>query len=366
MKNWKVIYEAHFGKDPQYKKELCFQIIDFLEAQSRILGRIYKSKGELTNQDRKELAIKARKVGRKIIKDISHIAKVDTLWTWHKKLVLGETYKKRKEDGPGRPRTDQTLEDLIVSMAILNISWGYKRIKGELQNVGITISKTAIRNILFRYGIEPAPDRESRENYEKFFKDNINETWATDFFTAETFNAKTNEWVYYYVLFFIHHAAKRVVIAGMTEHPTGAWVLTRYDWMLNQARGWANIEELFDNDKYLIHDRDTKYTEAFKDFVEARGIECITSFHPNMNPIAERFVKSIKNELLSRKIYSDERKLMSAMREYQNHFNTERPHQGLDNTTPFPASDKSSTGTVTFMSRQGGVLSHYYRESDAA
>jgi putative transposase len=360
MNNWKVIFETQLTLKHNNKNEFLFKIIDFLDAQSRISCKLLKNNNKLTNQDRKELAIKAKKIGRRVVKEISYIVKVDTLWQWHKEHVIDYTPKKRIIGGVGRPPTDQCTEDLICSMALLNLTWGYLRIKGELEKINIVLAKNTIRNILKKYGIEPAPDRKSRKSYELWFSKNKDSTWATDFFTTKTFNPIKKDWNYYYVLFFVHHSSKKAIIAGMTEHPTGPWVLERYDWMQNQGRSWARVEELFINDKYLIHDRDTKYTDAFIDMIESNGTECVTSYHPNMNPFAERFVKAIKDELLEQLTFDDEEKLRIALHQYTKFYNGKRPHQGLNNSVPF--GDKvDMEGKITSEAKYGGLLRSYTR-----
>jgi putative transposase len=132
--------------------------------------------------------------------------------------------------------------------------------------------------------------------------------------------------------------------------------------MQNQGRIWARVVELFINDKYLIHDRDTKHTDIFVDMVESNGTECVTSCHPNMNPFAERFVRAIKDELLEHLIFDDEEKLRVALHQYTKFYNEKRPHQGLNNSVPF-SNEIYTDGGIVSEEKYGGILRRYNREA---
>ncbi len=161
------------------------------------------------------------------------------------------------------------------------------------------------------------------------------------------------------MLFVIHLATRKISIAGVTPNPNGAF-------MMQIAR---NLTDEFDgflrNHSYLIMDRDTKLTEAFRDALERDGVEPVRCppRAPTCNAYAERFVRSIKSECLERMILLGERSLRRALREYSAHYLSERNHQGVDNqllessnVVAFP------TEPVQHRERLGGMLSFYHRE----
>lgn len=212
-------------------------------------------------------------------------------------------------------------------------------------------------NILKRHGIEPALERGKRTSWRTFLKAHWDVMAATDFFTIEVWTPRGL--VTYYVLFVIHLATRKISIAGATPNPNGAF-------MMQIAR---NLTDEFDgflrNHSYLIMDRDTKLTEAFRDALEREGVEPVRCLPraPTCNAYAERFVRSIKSECLERMILLGERSLRCALREYSTHYLSERNHQGVDNQLLEPTSVVAfSTGPVQRRERLGGMLSFYHRE----
>ena len=161
-------------------------------------------------------------------------------------------------------------------------------------------------------------------------------------------------------MFFIELKTRRVKIAGIHHQPCGEWVE-------QMAR---NLTDDFDgflrNATYLIHDRDPLYTRAFDEILKSRGIKPIKlpPRSPNLNSYAERFVRSIKEECLSRVVPLGERHLNLLAREYVEHYHRERNHQGLGNEMidGAPKSAKAE-GRVRRRKRVGGLLNYYYREA---
>ena len=180
-----------------------------------------------------------------------------------------------------------------------------------------------------------------------------------DFFTAEVWT-----WgglVTYYVLFFIHLESRKVHIAGVTPHPNE-------QWMIQIARN-VTMEEwgFLAPGQYLIHDRDGKYCPAFQQIVDAAGVERVPlpPRSPNLNAYAERWVRSIKEECLSRLILFGEASLRHALTQYVEHFHSERNHQGKGNVLLFPAvsHDTERQGLIQCRERLGGLLKYYAREA---
>jgi hypothetical protein len=190
----------------------------------------------------------------------------ETLLRWYRDLVaLKWNYSHRR--GPGRPRIMRTIAELIVRMALENRSWGYTRIKGALANLGHKVGRSTIANTLREQGIDPAPQRAQHTSWSTFLKAHWECVTATDFFTVEVCTLRGL--VTHYVLFFIDLASRSVEIAGITTHPNEAWIL-------QIARNLTDPEDGFlGGTRYLILDRDTKYTDAFRCTLVREGIQVI-------------------------------------------------------------------------------------------
>jgi putative transposase len=178
-------------------------------------------------------------------------------------------------------------------MAEENPTWGYRRIQGALANLEYSIDAIMVRNILRRHHLDPAPQRrKAGMSWAQFLKMHWEVLAATDFFTVEV--ATWHGLVTYYVLVVMELATRRVQIAGITPHPTAAF-------MQQCAR---QLTDPFDGfllgKRYLIHDRDTKFTQVFDGLLKASGVEPIVlpPQSPNLNAHCERFVRSIKEEAL--------------------------------------------------------------------
>jgi putative transposase len=166
--------------------------------------------------------------------------------------------------------------------------------------------------------------------------------------------------VTYYVLFFIHLETRKVEVAGITVHPNDRW-------MRQVARnvtmdGWGFLR----NCRYLIHDRDTKYTQSFRAIIAAGQVTTLPlpARSPNLNAFSERWVKSVKEECLSKLILCGERSLRRAVQDYLVHYHTERNHQGKGNVLLFPPVRQSPPQNhVQCRERLGGLLRYYHREA---
>ena len=183
---------------------------------------------------------------------------------------------------------------------------------------------------------------------------------ATDFFTAEVWTQ--GGLVTYYVLFFMHLATRRVHIAGITPHPNEPW-------MIQVARNVTMADVGFlSSSRYLIHDRDSKFCESFRDTIEGVGVTPVRlpARSPDLNAFAERWVRSVKEECLSKLILFGENSLRHALKEYVAHHHHERNHQGKDNLLLFPepaiAQTNGLESAIQCRERLGGLLRFYHRE----
>lgn len=255
----------------------------------------------------------------------------------------------------GRPRTPQFIQDLIIRIA-KETGWGYTKIFGELRKLRINqVSITTVRRTLNQQGIYPGPYRDG--SWQKFLKSHWQTLWACDFFTKKVITPKG--WVEYYVLFFIHLQSRKVFYAGATPHPNEAWVC-------QQARNFSmHADDLNLNPSALIIDRDNKFTDSFKNILEAQDAEVkvLPPRSPNLNAFAERWVRSIKNECLDHFLVFGWKHLDYLICEYVSYYNRLRPHMAKDNLplekipdSVIPFDPKVPVERKEYL---GGVLNHY-------
>jgi putative transposase len=237
-------------------------------------------------------------------------------------------------------------------------SWGYSRIVGALSNLGITRCEETVAEILRRHGVPTAPQRKPTVSWSEFIRTHQDVLAAADFFTAEVLTAVGL--VTYYVLFFMHLDTRRVIVAGITQDPHDGW-------MKQIARNltMAGIGFL-EGRRYVIIDRDSKYTASFRTIPKSAGLTVIRLplYSPDLNAFCERWVLSVKSELLERLVIFGEEGLRRALSEYVEHYHEERNHQGLGNVIPFPQRDHAGNpGEVDCQERLGGLLKFYRRKA---
>src|SRR5438094_6223210 len=332
---------------------------EYLVTENRILRSQIKGRLRLSDGERKALAEIGQKLGKQALKEVAKIVKPDTMLGWHRQLVAQKFDGSQQRKPPGRPPIAAELEALVVRMAQENRSWGYDRIAGALQHLGYTISDQTVGNILKRHGILPAPERKKTTTWKEFIRTHMDVLVATDFFTAEVWTKAGL--VTYYVLFFIHLASRKVHVAGVTPHPDE-------HWMIQVARNVTMADwGVLSSGQYLIHDRDSKYCPAFQRILDEAGITRVPlpPRSPNLNAYAERWVRSVKEEALSRLILFGEGSLRHVLTQYVVHFHHERNHQGKGNVLLFPtvSQDAECEGPMQCRERLGGLLKYYTREA---
>jgi len=265
--------------------------------------------------DRAMLAALARALPRSAWTSLS--VSPTTLLRWHRQLVRRRwTYPHRR---PGRPPLDRRLQTLVVRLARENPAWGYRRIVGELQSLGISVSATSVRTILLCHGLPPAPQRDEYP-WRDFLRQHAATTLACDFFTVETAWLKR-----IYVLFFISLERRRIEFVACTANPTGAWVA-------QQARNLLmTLDERERPLRLLIHDRDSKFSGGCDLVFQSEGIAVIRTpvRAPNANAHAERWVGSVRRECLDRMLIFSRRQLEHVLRVYTRHYNQHRLHRAL-------------------------------------
>lgn len=337
-------------------QELVLQV-EYLAAENRILRARVPARLRLSNEERSKLAEIGKRLGRKGLAKVAQVAKPETILGWFRKLVAQKFDGSKHRSCPGRPRIAAEVEALIVQMARENSGWGYDRIAGALANVGHEISDQTVGNVLRRYGIAPAPKRSRTSNWKDFIASHMAVLSGMDFFTAEVLTWKGP--ATYYILFAIQLETRRVTLAGITRHPTE-------EWMQQVARNLTDAESgALHGQRYLLHDRDTKFCAGFRSILRAGGVEPLRlpPSSPDLNAFAERWVRSVKQECLSKLILFGEASLRRALNEYIVHFHRERNHQGKGNILLFPEPTESSRSgnRVECRQRLGGLLRYYAR-----
>jgi putative transposase len=246
-----------------------------------------------------------------------------TLLAWHRKLAASkyDTSKRRK---PGRPPTARSIARLVVRLAKENPLWGYRRIHGELTKLGVTVAPSTVWEILHAAGIDPAP-RNSGPTWRQFLHAQSAGILAVDFLHVDTVLLKR-----LYVLVFIEHGTRRMHLGGITAHPTG-------EWTTQQARNLAlSLDQRFEDIRFLIRDRGSNFTSSFDAVFQATGATILRTAvqAPRMNATCERLIGTLRRELLDRTLILSQAHLRAVLTEYQAHYNTARPHQGIAQRVP--------------------------------
>jgi putative transposase len=335
---------------------LCFRSSDFKELEIVVLRhelavlRRQVSRPALEPADRAFLAAASRLLPRNRWR--AFFVTPETLLAWHRRLIAQHwTYSGRR---PGRPKVSREARELVWRLARENPRWGYQRIAGELQGLGVRVSPTTVRRVLVEAGLGPAGARDGL-SWRQFIRSQAQSMIACDFFTVDTITLRR-----IYVLFFIELATRRVHLAGMTENPDGAWTA-------QQARNLVfSLPERDRPLEFLIRDNDGKFTRAFDTVFNAEGIRVIHTpiRAPQANAVAERFVGTVRRECLDWILIANRRHLQRVLREFVDHYNGHRPHRALGLAPPEPRQPPPTTASpsVAPIHRQGrlGGLIHEY------
>lgn len=308
-------------------------------------------------------------VGWKRLAEISTVAKAKTIQGWERLRKAGKLGIKRAK--VGRPRILAAIEQVIRLMALENTTWGQVRIAGMMALCLIQLSPRTVAAILKRGGIKPAPERTTDWSWKRFVTEKADALVATDFFTVDTWTLTLKGLVKetYDVLFAIHLSTRKVEILGVTQHSNEAYMVQTARVATMVDTGWLKQVGC----RYLIHDGDRKFCEHWKQTLRDAEIEpvVIPPHSPNCNAFAERWVRTVKRELIRRCRFLDYGGLRWVLREFVEHYNTERPHQGIgnrplaNNAVADAATQKSVAGfkasDIRCVTRCNGTIRHYYR-----
>jgi putative transposase len=333
---------------PRRSKE--FEIL-LLRHELAVLRR-QSARPRLTRADRALFAALSRALPRTAWANLA--VKTDTLLRWHRQLVRRRwTYAGRR---PGRPALSEETRVLVLRLARENPRWGYQRIVGELAGVGVGVSATTVAKILRQAGVSPAGAR-AHPSWRKFLRAHAESIIACDFFAVDTL------WLgRLYVLFFLELGSRRVHLAGCTANPDGRWIA-------QQARQLAwSLPERETPLRFLIHDRDSKFSRAFDDVFQRESVEIVrTPFRaPQANAFAERWVGTVRRDCLDWLLIVSRKQLERTLRIYVDHYNTHRPHRALALTPPIPRCHQrlASLDTPDHLHRRdrlGGLIHEYAR-----
>src|SRR3954453_3028630 len=198
------------------------QMIDYLREENRVLREQLGGRRLRLNDDqRRRLATRAKRSGRKLLAEVASIVTPETLLAWHRKLIA-QKYDGSAQRRPGRPRTAGEIEALVVRLAEENRDWGYRRIQGALSHLGHKIARSTIAAILERHGLEPAPERNQKTTWKEFLAGHWELMAAADFFTVEVWTRRGLQ--RFVVLFFLDLSTRRMEIAGIASIANGLWM----------------------------------------------------------------------------------------------------------------------------------------------
>jgi hypothetical protein len=274
-------------------------VINYLHAENEILKEQLETKGvklKLSNTQRRKLAKRGKKLGRKGLLEYASIVTPDTILYWHRKLVALKYTAKRKIN-TDRQEEMAVIKEFCVKFAEENPKWGYARIQGALANLGYTVSESSVGNILKAAGVEPSPERMRKSNWKQFVRSHMATMCVADFLTTEVWTMKGL--VRYHTLFVMNLAKRQVQIAHIGCQVNG-------QVMAQVARNLTDWDDGFlDGMKCFVCDHDPLFTVQFEAILDSSDVTLLRTrvATPQQNGYAERFVKSIKEECLNRMIF---------------------------------------------------------------
>jgi transposase InsO family protein len=252
------------------------------------------------------------------------LVRPDTILRWHRDLLKCRHAATCVPKRRGRPPTVRSIRALVLRLARENSSWGYRRIHGELAALGIKVAASTIWEILREHGIPPAPERQST-TWADFLHGQAEALLACDLFETRTLTGAR-----LYVFAIIEHSTRRIRILGASAHPTAEWIVQLGRNLL------MDLEDASSKARFLIRDRDSKFTAAFDALLADAGLTVVTTGIqiPRMNSLMERWIQTCRRELLDRTLIWNQSHLLHALREFESFYNWHRPHRTLKQAAP--------------------------------
>ncbi|MEU5845399.1 integrase core domain-containing protein [Saccharopolyspora shandongensis] len=313
-------------------------------------------KPAFTGADRVVLASLLHHLPREKLRHLLLLVRPDTILRWHRDLLKQRHAASCVPKRRGRPPTIRSIRALVLRLARENSSWGYRRIHGELATLGIKVAASTVWEILREHDIPPAPERDGT-TWAGFLRSQAEALLACDLFETRTLTGGR-----LYVFAVIEHATRRIRILGITAHPTA-------EWIVQLGRNLVmDLDDAGSRARFLIRDRDSKFTAAFDAVLTDAGLKVITTGIqvPRMNSIMERWIQTCRRELLDRTLIWNQAHLLHALREFEQFYNSHRPHQGIANTRPLyplptPITDLDQIARLKIRRRErlGGILHEY-------
>ena len=278
----------------------------------------------------------------------------DTISGWYNKLIAEKYDGSKNRTKVGRPRITEEIVDLVIKFKEENPRWGYQKITDQIVYLGYKISKSTVKNILLENGYDPEPDLTVKSTWHEFIASHWEVLAACDFFTIELLVGR--KLIRCTAFFVMELCTRKVFFAPIKPQPDG-------EYMTRVARILTDYEDGFLRDKrFLIYDRDPLYTNEFHGILKSSGIEPVKfpPRSPDLNPYAERFVKSVKSECLNYLILSSIKQLEYVLKNYREYYHHERIHQSLGRIIE-PKHSIDETAEIVCVERLGGLLKSYHR-----
>ena len=327
-----------------------------LRHQLAVLGR-QVGRPELSWADRAMISALVRRLPRP--RRLRMLVTPETVLRWHRHLVT-RRWTTQTGRRPGRPPVPAGLRALMLRLARENPTWGYRRVHGELAGLGYRVGASTVWRILTTAGLEPAP-RRTGPSWQEFLTTQAHAILACDLFCLETVTLTR-----LYGFFVVEHAPRRVRILGVTAQPTGEWLGQLARTLL------MDIEDTGQAFRFLLRDHDGKFNRVFDTVFAAAGVQIVLTpiRAPRANAIAERFVGSLRRELLDRILILNQRHAAAVLAEYERHYNDHRPHRALGQAAPLrphpPTHARVNTYESTDMTASAGCSTNTRRSRSAA
>jgi putative transposase len=310
--------------------------VEYLLTENRVLREKLGKKRILLNDDQvRRLAVRGKILGRKMLEQLATIVTPDTILRWHRELVARHWDYSDRRRASGRPAGMPEIVELVLHIAKESPTWGYDRIQGAQATLGTAYGTQRSPTSLRPRGSSRPPDRR-RQSTGRPFSQPTGMCWPRWTSPRSRFGRAAGSspatcslsWNW-----------RRDACAGCTPNPDE-------EWMLQVARNLSDAEEGFlHGTRYLLMDRDAKFSEAFRVILEQARVKAVRlpPRSPSLSPNLERFMRSVKDECLHRQIFFGEAALLKAVREFVLHFQAERNHQGLGNRLIQPGEEVGRT-----------------------
>ncbi|MEU5647463.1 integrase core domain-containing protein [Streptomyces milbemycinicus] len=295
-----------------------------MTTQNRETREVCGARPRFAPEDRTFLAALLHRLPKQRLRRLRLLVTPDTVLRWHRDLLRRRHAVRSRPNRTGRPRTLRPIRLLVIRLAKENPTWGYRRIHGELTVLGVKVAASTVWEILRAAGIDPAPQR-TDTTWAAFLRSQADALLACDFFETITPTGAR-----LYVLTVIEQASRRSRVLGATTHPTAAWVAQATRNLV------MDLEDARCRARFLIRDRDGKYPQVFDATLADAGIQTVLTgvMMPRMNAVMERWAATRRREPLDRTLIWNQRHLINALREFETHDNTHRPHRALGQGSP--------------------------------